>query len=130
MPPRVRCDALVDALVALGDRPQAAHAVKRWNTILTEELGLPASEGLRLPEPVADPSPARPERRLVGPEALTAAERRVALLVAEGFTNTKIAERLVLSRRTIDSHVLAAYRKLGVSSRVGLTRAMLDAAAD
>ncbi len=121
---------LVDALVALGDRPQAAHAVKRWNTILTEELGLPASEGLRLPEPVADPSPARPERPLVGPEALTAAERRVALLVAEGFTNTKIAERLVLSRRTIDSHVLAAYRKLGVSSRVGLTRAMLDTAAD
>lgn len=121
---------LVDALVALGDRPQAAHAVKRWNTIVTEELGLPASEGLRLPEPVADPSPARPERRLVGPEALTAAERRVALLVVEGFTNTQIAERLVLSRRTIDSHVLAAYRKLGVSSRVGLTRAMLDAAAD
>ncbi len=36
----------------------------------------------------------------------------------------------MLSRRTIDSHVLAAYRKLGVSSRVGLTRAMLDTAAD
>ncbi len=109
---------LVDALVALGDRPQAAHAVKRWNTIVTEELGLPASEGLRLPEPVA------------GPAALTDAERRVALLVAEGFTNTQIAERLVLSRRTVDSQVLAAYRKLGVSSRVGLTRAMLDTATD
>jgi DNA-binding SARP family transcriptional activator len=38
---------LVTALVALGDRPQAAHAVKRWNTILIEELGLPADDRLR-----------------------------------------------------------------------------------
>ena len=38
---------LVTALVALGDRPQAAHAVKQWNTILTEELGLPADDRLR-----------------------------------------------------------------------------------
>jgi DNA-binding SARP family transcriptional activator len=38
---------LVTALVALGDRPQAAHAVKRWNTVLTEELGLPADDRLR-----------------------------------------------------------------------------------
>ena len=49
------------------------------------------------------------------------------LLVAEGFTNAKIAAQLVVSRRTIDTQVLAAYRKLGVSSRVGLTRALLDA---
>ncbi len=38
---------LVMALVALGDRPQAAHAVNRWNAMLTEELGLPADDRLR-----------------------------------------------------------------------------------
>jgi DNA-binding NarL/FixJ family response regulator len=50
----------------------------------------------------------------------------VANLVAEGLTNTQIAAELVVSRRTVDTQVLAAYRKLGVSSRVGLTRILLD----
>ncbi len=57
---------------------------------------------------------------------LTPAERRVAGLVATGLTNTQIAAHLMVSRRTVDSHVLAAYRKLGVASRVALTRAILS----
>jgi DNA-binding NarL/FixJ family response regulator len=49
----------------------------------------------------------------------------VAELVATGLTNTQIAAQLMVSRRTVDSHVLAAYRKLGVASRVALTRTIL-----
>jgi DNA-binding NarL/FixJ family response regulator len=71
------------------------------------------------------PRPRR-DRPRFGPESLTAAELRVANLVAEGLTNTQIAAELVVSRRTVDTQVLAAYRKLGVSSRVGLTRILLD----
>ena len=61
-------------------------------------------------------------RPATGPN-LSASERAVVGLVAEGLTNTEIAERLSVSRRTVESHVSSAYRKLEVSNRVELARA-------
>jgi DNA-binding CsgD family transcriptional regulator len=61
-------------------------------------------------------------------EPLSAREREVALLAAGGLPSREIAERLYLSKRTIDSHLSSAYRKLGVSGRSQL-RAALDPAA-
>ncbi|WP_051471265.1 LuxR C-terminal-related transcriptional regulator [Patulibacter minatonensis] len=49
--------------------------------------------------------------------ALTAREADVAELVAEGLTNRDIAERLGVSRRTVDGHVSNALRKLGFERR-------------
>lgn len=51
-------------------------------------------------------------------ELLTAREREVATLVAEGLTNKDIAARLVVSKRTVDAHVEHILGKLGYSSRV------------
>ncbi|HEY3879902.1 MAG TPA: LuxR C-terminal-related transcriptional regulator [Trebonia sp.] len=56
-----------------------------------------------------------------GAEGLTAREREIALLVARGLSNREIAERLVISKRTVDAHVNHIFVKLGVSSRVQLT---------
>jgi DNA-binding CsgD family transcriptional regulator/tetratricopeptide (TPR) repeat protein len=53
---------------------------------------------------------------------LSRSEREVVLLLSEGLTNAQIAERLFVSRRTVESHVSAAYRKLGTSNRVELAR--------
>jgi DNA-binding NarL/FixJ family response regulator len=53
-------------------------------------------------------------------------ERRVALLVAEGHTNRSAAEELVLSASTVGTHLRAAFGKLGVNSRVQLTRLVLE----
>ena len=53
-----------------------------------------------------------------GPSAqLSAREAEVLQLVAEGCTNAEIADRLVLSVRTVERHLLNAYRKLGVRGR-------------
>jgi predicted ATPase/DNA-binding CsgD family transcriptional regulator len=52
-----------------------------------------------------------------GSAALTRREFDVAELVAKGLTNSEIASELVLSRRTVESHVYHIFAKLGVRSR-------------
>lgn len=56
---------------------------------------------------------------------LSRSERAVVALLADGLTNTEIGERLGISRRTVESHVSSAFRKLGVGNRVELTRLLL-----
>jgi DNA-binding CsgD family transcriptional regulator len=55
-------------------------------------------------------------------EGLTAAERRVADLVAEGRTNREVAAALFLAERTVAGHLTHVYAKLGVRSRGELAR--------
>jgi len=42
--------------------------------------------------------------------------------MATGLTNREIAERLAVSRRTIDAHLRSIYSKIGVASRSAATR--------
>jgi predicted ATPase/DNA-binding CsgD family transcriptional regulator len=81
------------------------------------------------PGPSAGPPGAAPDRPGPAGEAaagapvgrwdlLTAREREVAGLVAQGLTNRDIAARLVVSKRTVDAHLEHILSKLGYSSRV------------
>jgi DNA-binding CsgD family transcriptional regulator len=70
-------------------------------------------------------SGARPRRAAQsGPEALTAAERRVATLAAAGRSNREIARQLYLAPRTVETHLTRSYRKLGIASRAQLRAAI------
>ena len=64
---------------------------------------------------------ARPRRlALMGSDALTPAERRVAELAAEGLINAQIAETLFVSEKTVEGHLTRVYHKLGKQSRADL----------
>jgi DNA-binding CsgD family transcriptional regulator len=90
----------LEELNRLGARPAAAIAVRRLR-----ERGV---RGLRR-------GPRQATR--ANPAGLTARELEVLALVAEGMRNAEVAQRLVLSERTIDHHVSAILRKLGVRTR-------------
>jgi predicted ATPase/DNA-binding CsgD family transcriptional regulator len=72
-------------------------------------MGATAILGLAHPRPPGNPA------------GLTVREEEVLRLVAGGLTDAQVAERLVLSVRTVHSHVRSIYRKLGVSSRTAAT---------
>ncbi|MER5434612.1 LuxR family transcriptional regulator [Streptomyces sp. NPDC002588] len=60
-----------------------------------------------------------------GSTALTASERRIAELAADGRTNIEIAELLHVARRTVETHLTSAYKKLGIRRR-GELRGVLE----
>ena len=59
-----------------------------------------------------------------GLESLTGRELQVARLVVDRKTNPEIAAELFLSKKTVETHLRNIFRKLGVSSRVELARAV------
>ncbi|HEY1818871.1 MAG TPA: AAA family ATPase [Trebonia sp.] len=67
---------------------------------------------------------AAPDRPAHGWDALTAAEQRVARLIAAGHTNRSAAAELFISSNTIATHVRSIFRKLDVKSRVQLANAV------
>ena len=100
---------LIDALAIL-DRIGAVPLARRVRADLRDR-------GVRsIPR-----GPSRPTRQ--NPEGLTDRQVDVLRLLAEGLTNAEIAERLVVSVRTVDSHVAAVLAKLGVASRGDAVRA-------
>jgi predicted ATPase/DNA-binding CsgD family transcriptional regulator len=78
----------------------------------------------RLPPAQAAPgsSPTAPAGHPSSPAGLTAREVEVLRLVSQGLTDAQVAEQLVISLRTVTTHLTSIYNKLGVNSRVAATR--------
>jgi DNA-binding CsgD family transcriptional regulator/tetratricopeptide (TPR) repeat protein len=60
------------------------------------------------------------------PSSLTRREIEILRLVAQGLSDAQVAERLVLSPRTVNAHLTSIYNKLGVNSRVAATRYAIE----
>ncbi|MEU7828498.1 response regulator transcription factor [Nonomuraea sp. NPDC050022] len=65
-------------------------------------------------------------RPTTGWDSLTASELHIVRLVAGCATNKQVADRLYLSPHTVNTHLRHALTKLEISSRVALTRLVLE----
>jgi DNA-binding CsgD family transcriptional regulator len=65
-------------------------------------------------------------RLLTGAASLTASERRIAKLAANGATNAEIAQSLFLTVKTVEMHLTSAYRRLDIRSRRDLAAALTN----
>ena len=89
---------------------------------LNETAGPAGARPTDSPGPETDTEPRGNAETDIGlPSQLTAREREIASLVAAGLSNKQIAERLFISRRTVDAHLEHIFGKLGITSRVMLT---------
>jgi len=127
----------------LVERVSYDRAVASSRTQLGEQAFAPAwAEGrtlsseqvLATPGRVTPPVPIQEEQPSVPtpvspppyPDKLTAREVEVLRVVAQGLTNEQVAERLVISPRTVDTHLTSIYSKIGVTSRVAATRYAIE----
>jgi DNA-binding NarL/FixJ family response regulator len=105
------------------DAARAELGEERFAELLRRGLAMPLAQALA----VAKGDNASVEAALGGAAAgadgakpLTRREKEIAALVADGLVNREIAERLFLSRRTVESHIEHIFGKLGLSSRTQL----------
>jgi DNA-binding NarL/FixJ family response regulator len=59
-------------------------------------------------------------------DALSPTERKVADLVIDGLTNKMIASTLFVSSKTVEFHLTSIFRKLGVTRRTTMVKALRD----
>jgi DNA-binding CsgD family transcriptional regulator len=111
--------SLSAARVHLGERAFAAA----WSQgrSMTPQQALAAKGQKPAPSPTTTVSPPP-----TYPAGLTAREVEVLRLLAAGLTDLQIAEKLILSPRTVHTHISSIYGKLGVTSRSAATRYALE----
>lgn len=106
-------------LVKSASAEELAKAVRR--TAEGDAVFAPGLAGVVLDEYrriAVDPQP--------DPPRLTDRETEVLRLVAKGLTSRQIADRLVISHRTVENHVQSTLRKLHLHNRVELTRYAIE----
>ena len=107
----IRDSAARTARAGLGD--------ERFEAACRRGAALPLADAIAVARGEAPTVPGTPTA--VAIKQLTKREREIAMLVADGLGNREIAERLYLSKRTVDSHIEHIFAKLGFSSRTQLT---------
>jgi DNA-binding NarL/FixJ family response regulator len=111
----------------LAERTTFERDVAALRTYLGEDGYMQArDEGRKMtPEQalaVTEPAPTiHPIRLTLYPDGLTAREVEILRLVALGWTDTQVAEKLIISPRTVQGHLRSVYNKIDVTSRSAAT---------
>ncbi len=120
-------EASADAFAALGAGVVAAEAATQaswqWAASGSQTRASAArakAARFSVSEPGSEVTLFPPMAEPPGLAVLTRREREVATLAGRGLANTEIAQRLVISVRTVESHLYSAYGKLGVAGRAEL----------
>ncbi len=128
LPPLYRADyerSVATVRTQLGEKPFTAL----WSEgqSMTPEQALaaqgPAPVSSPLAEQLSAPSVKPP---MTFPDKLTAREVEVLRLVAQGLSDTQVAEKLVISPHTVNTHLKSIYSKILVSSRSAATRYAIE----
>jgi len=109
---------------------QAQLGEQAFAVVWAEGRGMTWEQALAARGPVTIPRethPAPPAKSpATYPDGLTAREVEVLRLLAQGLTDAQIAAQLIISPRTVNTHLKAIYGKIQVSSRVAATRYALE----
>ena len=112
---------VVAASSSIGKRIFSAYWAQ--GRTMTPEQALAAQGNAATPSrPFTEPESISFKSTAANPVGLTAREVEVLRWVARGLTDSQVAEQLVISPRTVTSHLSSIYNKLGVSSRSAATR--------
>ena len=123
---RVRYERMVAAArTQLGEKTFVAA----WSEgrSMTPEQALAAQGPATMPSLLAvQPSALSLKSPITYPDGLTAREVEVLYLVAQGMTNDQVAQQLIISPRTVNTHLTTIYGKIGISSRSAATRYAIE----
>jgi len=103
--------------VSLGERAFATAWAEGRSMTPEQALAAQGQAIITPPTLVAPSSPSPVKPAAIYPDGLTAREVEVLRLVAAGSSNQEIADMLVISERTVNSHLVHIFNKLGVNSR-------------
>jgi predicted ATPase/class 3 adenylate cyclase/DNA-binding CsgD family transcriptional regulator len=126
IPPVYRADydrSVAAARAQIGEKAFAAAWTQ--GRMMTPEQALAAKTMIPTPFPTK-PTSTPLVRSSPHPAGLSAREVEVLRLVAQGLTNEQVAEQLVISARTVNTHLTSIYSKIGVSSRSAATRYAME----
>jgi DNA-binding CsgD family transcriptional regulator len=110
------------ALIESGDPQLCRAGLDILDRLGADAVAAKLRRDLRAAGMAAVPAPRRATTR-TNPAGLTTRELDVVRLLDEGLTNGELADRLFLSRKTVDHHVSAILTKLGVTNRRDAVRA-------
>ncbi len=118
--------AIAAARTHVGEKPFTAAWAQGRAMTLEQVLAAQAAVTMPKTAPAGPSSIPSPRKACTSADGLTAREVEVLRLVAQGLTNEQVAQCLIISPRTVDTHLTAIYSKIGVTSRVAATRYAME----
>jgi len=129
IPPAYRADyehSVASARTQLGEQAFATAWAEGRSMTLDQVLGEQGKAEVTTPASTGQPARPITKPSASYPDGLTAREVEVLRLIAKGLTDAQIAEQLVISPRTVNTHLTSIYGKIQVSSRAAATRYAME----